>query len=265
MGPKKVIDNFISGLEILKENYTINSSENKNDEKNVFLQSHNMLSLKIENSIIGPNICTLPIDNKYVMEQKYKKILVPSEWVKKLYMKWLPEEKIEIWPVGIDTELFADKSNDKKEFDCLVYFKRRNEEDLKFVENFLKESNQTYNVIKYGHYNESNFLDLISKSKYGFIIDNCESQGIAIQEMMSCNLPLIVWDVKYWNDRGEEYKVEATSIPYFNSLCGIYFYEKEEIYSKWNHFIRNLESYKPRNYILENLNLEKQSKQIIKL
>ena len=265
-GPGKVISNLKKGLDKIGYKYNENTNVVNKNDFNIFLQPHPLIkTIAIRNSIVGPNICVLPTDNTIVLNQEYRKIIVPSEWIKNKYKKWISEEKIEIWPVGIDTDLFSDKSEENKEFDCLIYFKRRDEGQLKFVEDFLKEKQQNYNVIKYGNYNESDFIDLISKSRYGIVIDNCESQGIAIEEMMSCNLPLFVWDVKFWNDRGEENKVEATSIPFFSDECGLFFYEKEEMENKWNEFILNLKSYNPRNYILNNLSLEKQAKEIINI
>lgn len=265
-GPGKVVKNLKKGLDIIGHKYSENNNILNNNDFNIFLQIHPLIKTSaIKNSIIGPNVCVLPIDNDIVLNQEYKKIIVPSEWIKNKYKKWISEDKIEIWSVGIDTDFFSDKSKKDKEFDCLIYFKRRDESELKFIECFLKEKKQTYKIIRYGNYNELDFIDTISKSKYGIVIDSCESQGIAIQEMMSCNLPLLVWDVKFWNDRGEENKFEATSIPLFNEQCGLFFYEKEELKNKWNDFMLNLNFYNPRNYILENLTLEKKAKELIKI
>lgn len=265
-GPGKVVNNLVDGLNEIDIQYSKNPTIMKDKDYKLFLQNHNLLkSSMIENSIIGPNICTLPIDNKIVMEQKYKKILVPSEWVKNLYLKWIPEEKIEIWPVGVDTKRFLDYSNEEKDIDCLVYFKRRSEEDLKYVTNLLKELGHNFHVIKYGNYDENKFIKLMKKSKSAFVIDNCESQGLAIEEMMSCNLPLFVWDVKTWNDRGEENKVSATSVPYWSEVCGEKIIEKEEVKEKFKKFFENINSYNPRQYILDNLTLEKSASKILKL
>ena len=44
-------------------------------------------------------------------------------------------------------------------------------------------------------YDENEFLNYIKTCKYGIVLDAHESQGFAIQEMLSCNLPLLVWGV----------------------------------------------------------------------
>lgn len=254
-GPGKVVDNLLKGFDLLEVNYKINSD----GDKNIILQNCNRLSGDLSNCLLGPNICTLPIDNQYVMNyNSYESLLVPSEWVKKLYMKWIPENKIKVWPVGIDTEKFSDKSNFEKKYDFLIYFKRRDILELRQVISYLIENNLKYVILEYGNYTEDYFLELMSNCKYGFVIDNCESQGIAIQEMMSCNLPLLVWDVKNWNDRGEEFTCDATTIPYFDQRCGFKFYDLNNIFPD---FFKG--NYQSRIFILENLSLLKSSESLL--
>jgi hypothetical protein len=265
-GPGKVIKNLINGLERIGQEYFLNEEEKVNEDSFVVcLQEHPVLySKKINNLIIGPNICTLPIDVDFVMKQKYNKILVPSQWVFDKYKRWINTDKIKIWASGVDTDFFQDFSKEKKTNDCLIYFKRRNYEDLVYITKFLKNKNQSFEIIEYGNYTEEYFLNLIKKSKYAFIIDSCESQGIAIQEMMSCNLPLFVWDVEFWNDRGEEYKVSATSIPYWNEICGIKETNRDLIFENFNLFLDKKEIFKPREFVLKNFNLEKQASDLLK-
>lgn len=265
-GPGKVANNLISGLRKLNVKFKENPKDPSDQDNIVSLQMNNVLnSGLVNNSVIGPNICVIPPDNKIVMEQRYKKIIVPCKWVKNLYLKWLPEGKIIVWPVGIDTELFSDKSKYEKTNDCLVYFKRRSESDLDVIKDYLKSKNQSFEVIKYGKYKEEEFIKSIERSRYGIVIDSCESQGIAIEEMLSCNLPLFVWDVTHWEDRGEANKAPATSIPYWDERCGHSFVDKNLIDLNFQLFLSRFKKYAPRDYIVENLTLEKQAKEIKKI
>ena len=83
--------------------------------------------------------------------------------------------------------------------------------------------------------------------------------NFAIEEALSCNVPLLVWNVSSMNQ--EEVSnfpnIEATSIPYWDQRCGEFFYKKEEFETKYNEFINKLDIYKPREYVLENLSVEK--------
>ena len=121
--------------------------------------------------------------------------------------------------------------------------------------------NKSYDIISYGGYSEKDFISRISRAKRGIVIDDTESQGLAIQEMMSCNLPLLVWDVKEWTHYGEKYKCDATSVPYFDETCGRKFYNREEIEETFDTFMGK--NYNPRDYILHNLTLSKKAHDIV--
>jgi hypothetical protein len=259
-GPGKVVLNLKKGLEQIGIDYL----NNEDGDVNIILQECDRLYHDVSNCFVGPNVCVIPSQNTVIMGAKYKKTIVPSEWVKNLYLKWLPSNLIEIWPVGIDTDFFSDKSNDNKEYDFLIYFKRRNQDELNFITTFLNNSNLNYVIINYGDYSEEIFLDSISKSKRGIVIDSSESQGIAIEEMMSCNLPLLVWDVKKWEDMGVNNSCESTSIPYWDETCGEYFFNKDEFLEKFKKFM-SCDTYRPRNYILENLSLSKSAEILSKI
>ena len=254
-GPGKVINNLLAGLTKLGVNYTFNQPPIPGTKK-VSLSRHNIMNTHLNELYIGPNICVLPIDNSMVMAQQYKKFIVNSVWTYDAYNKWLPKEKLSIWPVGIDTDLFSDKSSNEKNNDCLIYHKHRSEQDLEQIKRFLESKGQTYQIIKYGSYNENQFIKTITNSRYSIVVDKTESQGIAIEEMMSCNLPLLIWDVEFWNDRGEELKVHASSVPYWDDRCGEKFYNINELEGIYSKFIENLDTYNPRDYVMETLTLE---------
>jgi len=265
-GPGKVAKNLILGLNKLGVEFNVNPTKISDDDNIISLQINGIMNTEhISGSIIGPNICVLPTDNSVVMNQQYNKLIVPCQWVKNTFMKWLPEDKLFMWAVGIDTDLFLDKSNETKTNDCLIYLKRRSQVELNVIKELLIRKGQSFEVIEYGSYNEHKFIETISRSRYGIIIDNTESQGIAIEEMMSCNLPLLVWDVTHWVDRGEEHKIEATSIPYWDERCGLSFTKSEEIEITYNKFINNLNTFKPRDYILDNLTLEKSAQKLLNI
>jgi hypothetical protein len=259
-GPGKVLGNLISGLNNIDVEYSLNSD----GDKNIILQDCPRLRGDLSNCLLGPNIATLPIDNDVLMRSdSCYKIIVPSQWVKNLYSRWIPANKISVWPVGIDTDFFKDSKDDEKQFNFLVYYKRRSEIELSQVLSFLERKNKSFTIIRYGDYSEDHFLNSIKASKMGIVISGTESQGIAIQEMLSCNLPLLVWDVKDWQDRGLPHSCPATSIPYWDALCGEYFLDLNELENTYERFMSG--EYEPRKFILENLSLNSQAQKIISL
>ena len=60
----------------------------------------------------------------------------------------------------------------------------------------------------------------------------------------------------------QEYKssypnIYATTIPYWDERCGEFFYNFNELENTFNRFVSKIETYKPREYILENLSIKK--------
>ena len=259
-GPEKVVRNFIKSLEQENVPYTINEDKYKFNflmqyEHDIAYQKHEKLDH--ESCFIGPQwVIWNPLSN-FLLEnpQYYNKLIVPSDWVGNLIIDkcGITSDKIASWPVGIEIP------NRKKdvEIDCLIYFKRRSEEELSLVKNFLDKKGITYKIIGYGDYTEKEFLDTCNKVKYCLLLNGTESQGIAVQEIMASNTPLLVWDVTEWTDRGDEWRCPATSIPYWGSECGEVFYDYSELEDAFAKFQSSLDDYTPQKYIEENLSLKK--------
>ena len=51
--------------------------------------------------------------------------------------------------------------------------------------------------------------------------------------------------------------IPATCIPYWDERCGESFKNINELPDKFNKFMNSLKDYKPREYILENVSIEK--------
>lgn len=151
----------------------------------------------------------------------------------------------------------------KDKTDIFVYFKHRNPMELKHLQSFLNVKNINYTFFSYdSRYKEIDYLNTLQKAKYGIILDAHESQGFAIEEALSCNVPLLVWNVKYLN---QEYRSgypqeSATSIEYWDDRCGEVFYDAQELEKTFNIFLSKLDTYQPRKYVMENLSVEKCAK-----
>jgi glycosyltransferase involved in cell wall biosynthesis len=266
-GPRKLLMNLKESLLDSSIPFSINSEEYKIN----FLVHYDEYAYpkheKLEHNtcFIGPQFWPFCDYGRFLIEHQeyYNKIIVPSEWVKgKLINKFnFSEHKISIWPVGIQM-----LSTEKKiEFDCLIYFKRRNIEELKIVQDFLEGLGISYKVVSYGNYQDSDLEKLCSKCKFCFLLNGTESQGIAVQEIMSTNTPLFVWDVTEWTDQGEDYRVPATSIPYWTDECGKVFYNREDMNIAFFEFCDRIDNYNPRKYIQRELSFKESVKKLMEI
>jgi hypothetical protein len=159
----------------------------------------------------------------------------------------------------VETEKFKDIKPILERELVFVYYKLRIPEELYFVESFLKSKNINYRIFSYTHrYDENEYLNYLKNSKYGIWLGRHESQGFALEESLSCNVPLLVWDVLSMNQEyGQHYSdIPATVIPYWDERCGEFFYDAEDLEKTFGIFMSKINDYKPREYILENLSLE---------
>ena len=257
-GPHKVVDNLIKSLDQEKIEYAINEEKY---EHNFLVQydatAHEKHSkIEQDTTIIGPQVWMFDGYGQFLIENQnfYKKIIAPSEWVKnKFITKFnLPEDKLSVWPVGIE------EFNNIREvnYDCLIYFKRRNQSELDAVKKFLVSNGLSYRMVEYGTYGEDGFKQLVNSAKFCFLINGTESQGIAVQEIMSMGVPIIAWDIKEWLDQGEAYRVPATSIPYWDERCGEVFFNIEDLEVTFSKFYATLDKYDPKAFIKDNLSFE---------
>ena len=257
-GPHKVVDNLIKSLEQEKIEYAINEEKY---EHNFLVQydatAHEKHSkIEQDTTIIGPQVWMFDGYGQFLIENQnyYKKIIAPSEWVKnKFITKFnLPEDKLAVWPVGIE------EFNNIREvnYDCLIYFKRRDQSELDAVKKFLVSNGLSYRMVEYGTYGEDGFKQLVNSAKFCFLINGTESQGIAVQEIMSMGVPIIAWDIKEWLDQGEAYRVPATSIPYWDERCGEVFFNIDDLDVTFSKFYATLDQYDPKAFIKDNLSFE---------
>lgn len=219
--------------------------------------------------LFGPHFSVFPV--KYYMDTiigKNSMYVQPSEWVRDLWKNNIlcKENRIEALPFGVDTNKFNENKPISERRDVFIYFKRRKHQELNFMVSFLQKNGFNPKIFDYvSGYNEHEYIDYLHNSKFAIWITASESQGFALLEALSCNVPLLVWNVTSLNqEEGSNYiDIPASTIPYWDNRCGEYFTNLNELDDKYNTFINNLEKYKPREYILENLSFEKCSKKFI--
>jgi glycosyltransferase involved in cell wall biosynthesis len=177
---------------------------------------------------------------------------------------------VEAWPVGIDTETWRPSATDEKTFDLLLYDKRlwnREESAIQLVEpirEVLRNAGLSFREIRYGCYDELEFLTLLAQCRAMIFLCEHETQGIAYQQALSCGVPIFAWDQggpwrdpSYFPDRVLFQPV--SSVPYWDDRCGLRFSDASEFAARFLDFwsaVRQHE-FRPRGYIMENLTLEK--------
>jgi glycosyltransferase involved in cell wall biosynthesis len=187
-----------------------------------------------------------------------------SKWVESTFLEVSKSLVIKTaqFPFAVDTEKF--KPSGEKTLDCIVYFKHRDPQLLQNIKQLLDEKKVSYQVFSYGSYNEQDYLNTLQKSKFMLTLDAHESQGFALQEAMSCNVPLLVFDIQsVYDEYGTSFfnkyrplELKATSVPYWDTSCGLKTTEISNIPAMIDQMLNTYQTFEPRKFIIENLSEE---------
>jgi glycosyltransferase involved in cell wall biosynthesis len=224
--------------------------------------------------IFGPHFSVFPEKHQMdiVTQSKNVVYIQPSDWAKSVWAKnsLCDGIRIEILPFGVDTDTFTPNKPICERDKVFIYCKRRQPKELYILRELLEKFNVSYKMFDYlNKYSEEDYIDYLKQSKFGIWLDAHESQGFALEEALSCDVPLLVWNVKSMDQeyRSNYVVIPATTIPYWDHRCGEYFYNDYELENTYNKFITKLriDTYKPREYILENLSIKKCQEKFVNL
>jgi len=212
--------------------------------------------------IFGPHFSTFPKDEVLFINKSNSIYIQPSDWSASIWRNCSVCENLKIHslPFGVDTDVFNQLVNINLRKKVFVYFKNRDPLELQLLEYLLSTFSIEYVVFDYrNRYNETDYLDYLHQSKFGIWLGCHESQGFALQEALSCNVPLFVWSVKSMNQEyGCNYSdIHATTIPYWNQMCGEAIYDIKHFLIKFSDFLSKIETYEPRQFILDNLSMNR--------
>lgn len=272
-GVDKVFVNLCLGLDRLGISYAVNLPFKKlRDEDRVGVLGRGRYCLQgydRPNPIVaGIGLMTHPSEWPTLCEDyPVVRYLQHSEWANDIYKPYYGD-RCAIWPVGIDTEAWK-PAGATKDLDVLLYDKvmwDRSRYELELIQPIreaLSRRNLQFAELRYGSYAEADFRTLLARSKAMIFLCEHESQGLAYQECLSSDVPILAWDQGRCLDPNRFQwgtpEIPATSVPYFDSRCGERFRRIEDFEPQLDLFLERLrlKDYKSRVYILENLTLEK--------
>lgn len=266
-GPSKVVQNLIKGLNKIGYPYIINKDINVTPYCYIPNNRTALPYIKKTKStvIVGPNLYVLPRDIPWFIDLNGCIYLQPCEWVVNLWKNCRSKLVLKVWPVGIDTDAFSPKNNQTKK-KIAIYHKMRSRNELNLIKAKLQQMKLDYNLILYGKYSEQIYKEILQQTSLLIWHGRHESQGIALQEAMACNVPILVCDVDSLAEGKNGYswspslfKFKVTAAPYFDYRCGIKISDLSGLEQTVIEMLDNLPNYHPRQYILENLSLQKQA------
>ena len=222
--------------------------------------------------LFGPATHSHPSDDPDLLARHdVRRILVPCEWMRRMCEPYWGD-RVRVWPVGIETDLWAPAPEAGKTVDVLVYDKLRWPRHLgkrpaieRKVEE-LRGKGLRVEVLTYGRYREADYHALLARSRALVFFCEHETQGIAYLQALSSGVPILAWDeVRTWEDPDYyPHRVRyapVTSVPYFDGRCG---WSRDDLASTLaaiEDFVAAAAAgeFRPREYVVENLSLEGQA------
>ena len=235
-GPQAVNDSLIRGLDELGVDYRINNKKPKLDGSEEFFVNSSLDALswaidlkqkgKIKKLIAGPNLVVMPSDfNKIILSKEIDFVILPSEWVGRLWAKSVFEamEKIRIWAAGtVDDGVKNIKKNK-----VLLYKKNISDEIYLLVKKVLEGLKIDYDEIFYGHFSREDYFKKLDESIFLIYLQESESQGLSLLEAWMKNVPTFVYNRNHFKKDGVEINGSDIAAPYLNESCGAFFENAE--------------------------------------
>jgi len=215
--------------------------------------------------IVGPNVVEGPLNAANLLRKPcVKTILVPSPWVKDLWIREDPdiEAKVEVWMSGVDTEFWTPSehrrlSGTKK---ILVYVKSSRTDVVEEVRLVCKALNYETEFIYAGKYNRNEYLRALRISQAMIVVGGFESQGLAMFEAWSADVPTLIWvnPSPPLSDRGAtrylRHQRGTEPSPYLSDETGAFWSSLTELSQLVERLTSN--GLNPRKWVLRNAQLK---------
>jgi hypothetical protein len=274
-GPSILLENTLRGFQRIEVKVVTNSKMQDPESAPFWIPAGDLSALspmEIEvlsksNLTLGPNIDWFNLDIVRVISQlNHVKILIPHNWVMPPVEKVVPKNcQILVWHSGIDTVFWKREPSDLRVREVLVYVKSFNDvENRRVVVEYLQRQQINFTVLEYGLYSKSQFKFILNRVSAAIWIGGTESQGLALIECWSMNVPTLVLRKETWrNADGQTYP--ASSAPYLIDSVGSFSNSSSFSEDDFRDFFSKLKNFSPREGVQESFSLSACASSLLKL
>jgi hypothetical protein len=266
-GHYALVRSVVEGLRAIDADFTFNPESFSQLARIVYAPANEALlqaaALKrrgaIDYLVAGPTNALFVDDCDNILQMaEIDLVIVPSEWTINLY-KDAPAvvRKSRICPVGVDEKFWAPTPVTKGRT-AVVYWKSGDEAFCEEVEAMVRRCGlEPLRVTsRHGVHNIFTPADLramLDRSILGVYLSTFETQGIALAEAWSMNIPTVVWDPQgdaEW--RGRTFTSES-SAPFLTPATGVASRDAAGLEPAIRQALASLASFSPRRWVLENM------------
>ncbi|HET9830301.1 MAG TPA: hypothetical protein VFP91_01270 [Vicinamibacterales bacterium] len=184
--------------------------------------------------------------------------IVASEWMIDFYRD-TPDlaRKSRACPCGVDAEFWKPMGT-QKERACVVYWKSGDERFCEEVESTVRRSGLEPVRVRSRHgehhiFSPPELRAALDRAVLSVFLSTFESQGIALAEAWSMNVPTVVWDPQgeaEW--QGRRFRSES-SAPYLTRSTGIAVRDSGDLDGAIRQALATLDTFQPRGWVLEHM------------
>ena len=180
-----------------------------------------------------------------------------SQWNVGVQKLFNPPCQLVALPFPVETQKFTPGPLPReKRAKTFLYLKQRHPDIVKKVREIFSGD---FTFI-YGKYKEDDYLSALKECRFGVWVGRHESQGFALEEALSCDVPLLLVDVTSMADEvgtrihRDDKSCAVTAAPYWDDRCGIKIKSVGELESALKLMVCWTGS--PRSFVEENLSAE---------
>lgn len=281
-GQTRVFLNLVAGLERLGVDFRVNDfpySRRHPDRLACIIGKPFVLDLvEWRNPILfGAAVFNHPVDDPGLFQRRpVRHVLVPGPWMEAMCKPYWGD-RVQAWPVGIDADRWRPDGRPPS-VDVLLYNKvlwNLDETEASLVapvRSALTSAGLRWRELRYGNYQEDDYLEALHACRCMVFLCEHETQGIAYQQALSCGVPVLAWDRQGpWLDPAYyPRKVvfsPVTSVPYWDGRCGEKFMQASDFPQGLARLLEGLDAgvYDPRGFIMEHLTLERCAEDYVRI
>ena len=217
----------------------------------------------IKKLLIGPNIDLKSLRNiELIHEGNYDSVLVPSKWANHVFNEWPPSSvlRTNIWDAGVDTDYWKPYRKSLKS-GYLIY--KKGEVDPRLLSEIASylESKGPVRTLQYGKHSKREFRREVDKSQAVIWLGSTETQGIALCEIWSLDVPTLVLERPWRHVLGKSWP--SSSAPYLSESTGKFIRTIEDVKVGISHV--EARAFRPRIWVLNNQSAEESFKRLVRL
>jgi hypothetical protein len=215
---------------------------------------------QIDYLVAGPvNALFADESNGILLTPEIDRLIVAHEWQAD-FVRDVPAilAKCRPCPCGVDAEHWKPSGATGEKNIALVYWKSGDEAFCEQVEQIVRACGLEPRRVRSLHgehamFNPAVYRQLLDQSAIGVFLSTFETQGLALAEAWSMDVPTIVWDPRgeaMW--RGRQFE-SRSSAPYLTPATGLLWRTLDELEPVLRRALAERSAFRPREWVLANM------------